>query len=169
MVDAIPSEVINWSILNEIISMDEDDPEFSKSLITQYIDQATTTFHQMKDHLNGDKDLKELDNLGHFLKGSSAALGLQRIAWVCERIQNLGRKAEDSFPERSQLLENLASTIELEDKDKLIDDSSESARKEADSDGDNLYLNLIGEALTQAKIEFKLARKELSAYYKTQL
>lgn len=169
MIDTIPSKVINWSILNEIISMDEDDPEFSKSLITQYIDQATTTFHQMDDHLNGDKDLKELDNLGHFLKGSSAALGLQRIAWVCERIQNLGRKAEDSFPKKSELLKTLPSTITVEDKDKCVDNSSESDNKETDTSGDELYLNLISQALIQARIEFKQARKELSAYYKTEL
>ena len=169
MIDTIPSEVINWSILNEIISMDEDDPEFSKSLITQYIDQAITTFHQMDDHLRGDKDLKELDNLGHFLKGSSAALGLQRIAWVCERIQNLGRKVEDSFPERSELLKSLPSTTTIGDEDNFVNNSSESKKNETDFNGDDLYLNLISQALIQARIEFKLARQELSAYYKTEL
>lgn len=169
MIDTIPSEVINWSILNEIISMDEDDPEFSKSLITQYIDQAITTFHQMDNHLSGDKDLKELDNLGHFLKGSSAALGLQRIAWVCERIQNLGRKVEDSFPERSELLKSLPSTTTIGDEDNFVNNSSESKKNETDFNGDDLYLNLISQALIQARIEFKLARQELSAYYKTEL
>ncbi|CAL9727786.1 phosphorelay intermediate protein Ypd1p [Monosporozyma unispora] len=167
MIDTIPSEVINWNILNEIISMDEDDPEFSKSLITQYIDQAITTFGQMDEHLVGDKDLKELDSLGHFLKGSSAALGLQRIAWVCERIQNLGRKSENVFPNRIELLSTLPSTIGVDAGD--LSESNDGQETVENSNGDELYLNLIRQALSQARIEFKLARKELSHYYKTEL
>ena len=94
----IPKEVIDWSILNEIISMDEDDPDFSKMLIMQYIDQAETTFNSIE----AEKDLNNLNNLGHFLKGSSATLGLQRIAWICEIIQNLGkRQSIENIPEDS--------------------------------------------------------------------
>lgn len=169
MIDIIPSEVINWNILNEIISMDEDDPDFSKSLITQYIDQALTTFGQMESHLDGDKDLKELDSLGHFLKGSSAALGLQRIAWVCERIQNLGRKSENVFPNKVELLNTLPSTISINELDLKDIDGDAADQTSAASEGDALYLDLIRQALSQARIEFKLARKELSHYYKTQL
>lgn len=167
MIDIIPSEVINWNILNEIISMDEDDPDFSKSLITQYIDQATTTFGQMDDHLVGDKDLKELDSLGHFLKGSSAALGLQRIAWVCERIQNLGRKSENVFPSRVDLLSTLPSGIKVDDID--IKESNEGQQAVENSSKDDLYLNLIRQALSQARIEFELARRQLSQYYNAEL
>lgn len=61
----IPSEIINWTILNEIISMDDDDSDFSKGLIIQFIDQAQTTFAQMQRQLDGEKNLTELDNLGH--------------------------------------------------------------------------------------------------------
>lgn len=94
----IPKEVIDWSILNEIISMDEDDPDFSKMLIMQYIDQAETTFNSIET----EKDLNNLNSLGHFLKGSSATLGLQRIAWICEIIQNLGkRQSIENIPEGS--------------------------------------------------------------------
>lgn len=91
---AIPEGVINWNTLNEIVSMDEDCPEFSKELIIQYLDQASTTFDQIEQELQGNCDLQQLASLGHFLRGSSAALGLQRISWACERIQNLGRKRE---------------------------------------------------------------------------
>ncbi|SCU94108.1 LADA_0G06590g1_1 [Lachancea dasiensis] len=90
----IPEEVINWDTLSEIVSMDEDSPDFSKSLIIQFFDQAATTFDQIQHELDGRCQLEELASLGHFLRGSSAALGLQRIAWACERIQNLGRKRE---------------------------------------------------------------------------
>lgn len=53
----IPSEIINWTILNEIISMDDDDSDFSKGLIIQFIDQAQTTFAQMQRQLDGEKIL----------------------------------------------------------------------------------------------------------------
>ncbi|CAR28924.1 ZYRO0F15114p [Zygosaccharomyces rouxii] len=159
MMSAIPKEIINWSILNEIVSMDEDDPEFSKGLIIQFMEQAQTTFDKMQTILHTTKDLGELDSLGHFLKGSSAALGLQRIAWVCERIQNLGRKHENSFPSsevvRASLFGNnmepsSAASVESENMPQL---------------DDSVYLGLIGEALQEARNEFQLAKLELSKYY----
>lgn len=160
----VPSDIIDWTILNEIVSMDEDDPGFSKGLIIQYIDQATTTFKEMDDLLGSVENLKELDNLGHFLKGSSAALGLQRIAWACERIQNLGRKAENEFPKRTEILKNLPDKVTVESKDK-----TEPLDDKAIPEDDSKYLLLIKRALAQARIEFKLARKELSDYYKSEL
>ncbi|CCK70548.1 Ypd1p KNAG_0E02890 [Huiozyma naganishii CBS 8797] len=168
MLDVIPCEVINWTILNEIISMDEDDPEFSRGLITQFIDQAENTFHDMDVHLHGDGDLKELDNLGHFLKGSSAALGLQRIAWVCERIQNLGRKLEQEFPSRETLLDSLPASAGVQPQDR-VEPSVAPAVGAQEGNDDAVYLALIGRALAQARIEFKLARTELSQYYGAQL
>ncbi|SMN21354.1 similar to Saccharomyces cerevisiae YDL235C YPD1 Phosphorelay intermediate protein [Maudiozyma saulgeensis] len=164
MIEPMPIEIINWGILNEIISMDEDDPDFSKGLIIQFIDQAETTFGEMDEQLNKSKDLSELEKLGHFLKGSSAALGLQRIAWSCERIQNLGRKAEKSFPSKEQLLDSLPADIELTDSDKASYEKSNSGVAPTSED-DELYLFLIKRALAQARLEFQVARRELSAYY----
>lgn len=37
-----------------------------------------------------DKNLDELSRLGHFLKGSSAAIGLTKVKATCEKIQNVG-------------------------------------------------------------------------------
>ena len=36
------------------------------------------------------KNLAELSDLGHFLKGSSAALGLEKVQTSCEKIQHYG-------------------------------------------------------------------------------
>ena len=38
----------------------------------------------------GEEDLPNLSGLGHFLKGSSATLGLIKVKDSCEKIQNLG-------------------------------------------------------------------------------
>lgn len=120
----IPDEVINWDILNEIVSMDEDDAGFSHSLIVQFFDQASTTFDQMQLHLDGDKDLVQLGQLGHFLKGSSASLGLQRIAWVCERIQNYGQRREGANIGDEKYIELISGCVDLARKEFL------SAKKE---------------------------------------
>jgi osomolarity two-component system phosphorelay intermediate protein YPD1 len=40
------------------------------------------------------KDLSELSSLGHFLKGSSAALGVSKVQLSCEHIQNYGQRKE---------------------------------------------------------------------------
>ncbi|CAR21699.1 HPt domain-containing protein [Lachancea thermotolerans] len=133
----IPAGVINWNTLNEIVSMDEDSPDFSKNLIIQYLEQANTTFDQIEQELQGNCDLEQLASLGHFLRGSSAALGLQRISWACERIQNLGRKREGGV-EGQQL-------------------------------PDSHYAQLITNALQCARNEFKAAKAELSAFYKSEL
>ena len=41
------------------------------------------------------KNLPELSDLGHFLKGSSAALGISRVQKSCERMQHYGKKWDE--------------------------------------------------------------------------
>lgn len=40
------------------------------------------------------KDLPELSSLGHFLKGSSATLGFNKVRDECEKIQHYGQKKD---------------------------------------------------------------------------
>jgi osomolarity two-component system, phosphorelay intermediate protein YPD1 len=40
------------------------------------------------------KNLPELSSLGHFLKGSSAALGVSKVQLSCEHIQHYGQLQE---------------------------------------------------------------------------
>lgn len=42
------------------------------------------------------QDLPKLSSLGHFLKGSSATLGLSKVRDACERIQHLGQRKSDA-------------------------------------------------------------------------
>lgn len=61
----------------------------------------------------GEKDLPQLSKLGHFLKGSSAALGLQKVKASCEKIQHYGNlrtadgKGDIGEEEALQLIESL--------------------------------------------------------------
>ena len=42
------------------------------------------------------RDLSKLSSLGHFLKGSSATLGLSKVRDSCERMQHLGQRKSDA-------------------------------------------------------------------------
>ena len=96
---------------------DEDEREFSRSIVYGFFDQAEVTFKKMDDALLASpkllstapltcllptrehKDLPTLSSLGHFLKGSSATLGLTKVKDSCEKIQHYGgRKAADGNP-----------------------------------------------------------------------
>lgn len=61
-----------------------------------------------------EKDLEELSRLGHFLKGSSATLGLNKVKDSCEKIQRYGKKEnEDGTPEKDEklCLERITDTL----------------------------------------------------------
>lgn len=55
------------------------------------------------------KDLKQISQLGHFLKGSSAALGVKRMSATCEKIQNTakGTPSEKTVEEVMSLLKRV--------------------------------------------------------------
>lgn len=80
----------------QILEMDDDDDkEFSKSIVYGFFDQADNTFKKMEDALK-DEDLPELSQLGHFLKGSSATLGLTKVKEACEKIQHYGAQKDET-------------------------------------------------------------------------
>lgn len=75
-----------------------------------------------------EKDLEKLSQLGHFLKGSSATLGLVKVRDSCEKIQRYGKKEnEDGTPEKDEglCLERITETLkalktEYEDAEKVL-------------------------------------------------
>lgn len=85
---------MDQSTFDQLLEMDDDEErDFSKSIVRNYFEQAATTFEQMDDALKS-KDLGQLSSLGHFLKGSSAALGLSHVKSSCEKIQHFGAKKD---------------------------------------------------------------------------
>ncbi|PKI84617.1 hypothetical protein MVES_001767 [Malassezia vespertilionis] len=70
--------------------MDEgDEYDFSKSLVNNYFEQAESTFDKM-DKALASGNLQDLSTLGHFLKGSSAAIGVVKVRNSCEAMQHYG-------------------------------------------------------------------------------
>ncbi|KAI3327907.1 histidine-phosphotransfer domain, HPT domain-containing protein [Xylariaceae sp. AK1471] len=91
---------------NQILEMDdsEEDREFSKSIVYGFFEQAEETFDKMDTALKA-RDLDELYRLGHFLKGSSATVGLTKVKDSCEKIQRYGKKENvDGTPEPDEEL-----------------------------------------------------------------
>lgn len=59
-----------------------------------YFSQVSTTFGDM-DKAFKIQDLAKLSSLGHFLKGSSAALGVSKVQASCEKIQHYGQLRDE--------------------------------------------------------------------------
>jgi len=99
---AIPGaeDTIDPATFEQILEMDEDevDREFSKSIVFDFFGQADSTFAKMDKNLEDKEDdyLKTLSELGHFLKGSSATLGLTKVKDSCEKIQHYGSLKDDA-------------------------------------------------------------------------
>ncbi|OCH92597.1 histidine-phosphotransfer domain, HPT domain-containing protein [Obba rivulosa] len=92
--DATPT--IDLETFLQILDLDEDEThEFSKEMVWQYFSQASTTFVEMDDAYTHE-DLVKLSSLGHFLKGSSAALGVTKVQASCEQIQHYGQKRDEA-------------------------------------------------------------------------
>lgn len=91
------TKLVDKDVFDQILEMDDDptEREFSKSIVYDFFDQATTTLDKMDKALE-EKDLKELKDLGHFLKGSSATLGLVNVRDNCEKIQNYGDRKDET-------------------------------------------------------------------------
>jgi len=100
----------------QILEMDddEDDREFSRSIVFGFFEQAEQTFVKMEDALK-EGDLETLSSLGHFLKGSSATLGLTKVKDSCERIQHFGQKRDESGekeePDEKVCLDKIRDTL----------------------------------------------------------
>jgi len=76
---------------NQILELEEDGEtyDFAWEMASAYLDQAETTFKEMEEAIAG-RNCKELSSLGHFLKGSSATLGVTKVQDACESIQHYG-------------------------------------------------------------------------------
>ncbi|CAG9956193.1 unnamed protein product [Clonostachys rosea f. rosea IK726] len=113
--DVLDSSLVDLNTFNQILEMDEpDDHEFSTSIVFGFFDQAEETFAAMDTAL-AEKNLEELSSLGHFLKGSSATIGLTKVRDGCEHIQRYGKLENidgSSEPDEDLCLERLTKAIQ---------------------------------------------------------
>ena len=85
-----------------------------------FISLLKATLNSHSQFLSKSEDLAKLSRLGHFLKGSSAALGVQKVQASCEKIQHYGQlrdeeKGEDLTTEEAlKKIESLLGTVKSE-------------------------------------------------------
>ncbi|KAF8856497.1 histidine-phosphotransfer domain, HPT domain-containing protein [Acephala macrosclerotiorum] len=109
-------ESIDAMTFEQILEMDddEDEREFSRSIVFGFFEQAEQTFKKMDDALEK-RDLATLSSLGHFLKGSSATLGLTKVKDSCEKIQHYGQMKDEAGttdePDEDKCLERIKDTL----------------------------------------------------------
>ncbi|KAI6039687.1 histidine-phosphotransfer domain HPT domain-containing protein [Pisolithus marmoratus] len=95
--------IIDMDTFGQILELDEDGTnEFSWGMVLDYFSQAESTFSNMDAAFTA-RDLVKLSNLGHFLKGSSAALGITQVQAICEKIQNLGNPGKEVETKEAKL------------------------------------------------------------------
>ncbi|KAL4752878.1 hypothetical protein BDW72DRAFT_170326 [Aspergillus terricola var. indicus] len=115
------ADSIDQATFEQILEMDdEDEHEFSQGIVYGFFDQAESTFDKMEKALE-DKKLSELSSLGHFLKGSSATIGLTKVKDACEKIQHYGAGKDESGtndePDEKVSLEKIEKTLATAKKD----------------------------------------------------
>lgn len=78
-------------IFQQILDLEEDGEayDFAWEMAEAYFEQVEKTFKEMEVAI-AKKDCKELSALGHFLKGSSATLGVTKVQNTCESVQHYG-------------------------------------------------------------------------------
>lgn len=92
--DSSTKVIIDGEMLRQLRELDDDDThEFSRDLVHGYFKQAESTFSEM-DTAFAARDLEQLSHHGHFLKGSSATLGVIQVQGICEKIQHLGQRTD---------------------------------------------------------------------------
>jgi len=131
---------IDPTTFEQILEMDDDEEEreFSKSIVYGFFEQVESTFEKMDaamyatsivvpaslgcaDYLlSKTKDLETLSSLGHFLKGSSATLGLNKLKASTEKIQHFGH-GKDETGTKDETPEFCLTAIEKEIKKLKID------------------------------------------------
>ncbi|EPS45012.1 hypothetical protein H072_951 [Dactylellina haptotyla CBS 200.50] len=108
-------EFIEIETFEQILEMDDDDEdrEFSTALVAGFFEQAEATFTSMDEALVKE-DLPQLSSLGHFLKGSSATLGIIKVRDRCEKIQHWGALKDEAGNieiKKEEALKHISTTI----------------------------------------------------------
>lgn len=87
--------VVDMEVFDQILELDDEDDgcEFSQGMVEGYLEQARGTIKLM-DESFAKHELTQLSEHGHFLKGSSAALGVVQVREICEKIQHLGNQLD---------------------------------------------------------------------------
>ncbi|POR37442.1 Multistep phosphorelay regulator 1 [Tolypocladium paradoxum] len=89
-------DVLDMTAFNQVLGLDAPGNNvFSLSIVVDFFSQAEDTFVSMDEALQ-QRDLNGLASLGHYLKGSSAAVGLIKVRDGCGKIERFGKKQNEN-------------------------------------------------------------------------
>ncbi|KND92258.1 Multistep phosphorelay regulator 1 [Tolypocladium ophioglossoides CBS 100239] len=89
-------DVLDMTAFNQVLGLDAPgNNAFSLSIVLDFFSQAEDTFLSMDEALQ-QRDLNSLASLGHYLKGSSAAVGLIKVRDGCGKIERFGKKQNET-------------------------------------------------------------------------
>ncbi|KAJ5856024.1 uncharacterized protein N7529_009968 [Penicillium soppii] len=144
-------EILDESTFEQILEMDDDeeDRDFSKSIVYGFFEQAENTFKKIQKEID-EKNLDELSALGHFLKGSSATLGLVKVKDGCEKIQHFGAGKDETGT-----IDEPDTEVSLKAIKKTLDEVEIAYRKV-----ENLLRRYYGEELKEEEEKKPAAEKE---------
>jgi len=134
--------LIEVTTLRQLLELDEDeDRGFSKEMAREYFEQAEGKFNEMDKDFSS-RNLLKLSSSGHFLKGSSAALGLSRVQSTCEMIQHCGAQRDEkldrdlSEEDAVEIMGRLLKKVRLQYREakRWLDDFFENDRELPDDD-----------------------------------
>ncbi|KAF8208688.1 hypothetical protein K438DRAFT_1812722 [Mycena galopus ATCC 62051] len=142
--------VVDIPAFDQILELDDGDDEhiYSKDMIRLYFGQATA-FADMDAALAAAAvDMRTLADRAHFLMGSSAALGVARVAAVCAEIEKVCEASLAADAERAAGA-----------------DDSEATDSNDDADSRQATLKQIAELLEEGKGEYKDAERWFRNWY----
>lgn len=86
----MPEGIVDMTSFGPILAMDDNDPsrEFSKALVWAWCDQAEAAIEEMEQYLFSG-EIARLADKAHYLKGSSASLGLVQVSATCHSIYHI--------------------------------------------------------------------------------
>jgi len=106
----LDGDILDVETFEQILVCDEDDEkrEFSREIVTKYFSQAEETLPMLR-KLFDSRSMSDLSKKGHFLKSSSAVLGVKKVRESCELIQNYGNLKD--FKNNKTLTEDEAAKL----------------------------------------------------------
>ncbi|KAJ7263973.1 signal transduction histidine kinase [Mycena haematopus] len=145
----VPSDIpiVDIPAFDQILELDDNAAHtYSKDMFNLYSSQVPTTFADMDAALVA-TDLHTLADRAHFLMGSSAALGMARVAAVCEEMERVGKASLVAADPESE------------------PDESETSNDEGVKYSPEAALKLIAQLLEEGKREYADADRWLLSWY----
>ncbi len=112
----VEDTVINFQVLDELVTMLGNDIEFASGLIHDFLEDGEELLGNIRSALEGG-NASELERAAHTLKSSSATFGAIEAAQLCKELEDHGKQGnveKDNLQRRLEALEKLFKVVSKE-------------------------------------------------------